>query len=183
MMISNKKKMYGLQSELKLGNCLTIWGSPREVRKSSYDGPIAIRSMIPGMGMVTHIDQKDLERGTEEYVAKKGCGETDIIYSEMAAPSMGIRRLLNGELTRFEDGLHLSYGTGNVHMNEAMKNPCVAQSVMARTILETMLDPSDEDDLRTLLEEFEDPVIEFSVLDRPVGWADRRMTVWEVRHY
>ncbi len=35
----------------------------------------------------------------------------------------------------------------------------------------------------SLLEQFPDSVIEFSVLQREVGWAKRRMLVWEVRDY
>ena len=64
-----------------------------------------------------------------------------------------------------------------------MKNPTITQSLKAKLFLQYETDPSDYEDLMILLDEYEDPVIEFSVLDRSVGWAKRRMVIWEVRHY
>ena len=127
--------------------------------------------------------QEELEKSTEEYLLHKRCTTRDIIYSEMAAPSMGIKRLLNGQLTRAENGLYLEYSNKNIHLNEAMKNPTITQSLKAKLFLQYETDPSDYEDLMILLDEYEDPVIEFSVLDRSVGWAKRRMVIWEVRHY
>jgi len=98
--------MYDLQLKHKLGNSLEIWKNIRDVRLSLYKGPVAIRSLISGLGLKTHIDQNELEVETEEYIEEKGCTRRDIIYSEMVAPSMGIRRLLNAQIIRSELGLY-----------------------------------------------------------------------------
>lgn len=183
MIINDKRVMYGLQSRMRLGNSLTIWYTITELRRDSYDGPVAIRCLVPGTGIVTHIAQNDLEKATDQYLMRKGCKREDIVYSEMAAPSMGIRRLMNGQLTRTEEGFYLEFGTSNIHLNEAMMSPHRAKLLKAKLLLEHMADPPDFDDLNLLLEEYEDPVVEFSILDKSVGWANRRMVVWEVRHY
>ncbi len=183
MKIFDKRTMYDLQSRLKLGNSLLTWSTIEEARKSAYSGPIAIRGLISGLGMVTNIEKKDLEKAGEEYLFSRKCRKEDIILSEMAAPSMGIKRELNCQLSRTEEGIYLEFDTRNIHLNEAMKNPQRAALSRAKSILTARTDPSDYDDLEVLLEEYECPIIEFSVLDRNVGWAKRRMVVWEVRHY
>ena len=183
MKIPDKRTMYDLQSRLKLGNSLLTWPTIKELRRSSYLGPVAIRSLVPGLGMAANIDKNDLEKAVEEYLSSRRCKKEDIIFSEMAAPSMGIRRLLNGQLTRAEEGIYLEFDLRNIHLNEAMMNPQRAALSRAKLILTARTDPSDCDDLEVLLDEYECPIIEFSVLDRGVGWAKRRMVVWEVRHY
>ena len=175
--------MYELQVRMCLGNSLAIWTTIKDVRSSSYSGPIAIRSLVPGRKMISHINQEDLESTTEEYKRDNLCVDDEFVYSEMASPSMGIQRLLNAELTRTEEGLYLQFGTANEHMRDSMKNPRILNLIRAKLFLENKVDPPDFDDLMVLLEEYENPIIELSVLDRSVGWANRRMIIWEVRHY
>ncbi|MEK6855445.1 MAG: hypothetical protein AABX73_04450 [Nanoarchaeota archaeon] len=154
-----------------------------DVKRSHYDGPIAIRALIPGLGIKTHISQKNLEKESEKYCEEKGCERKDILYSEMAAPSMGIKRILNAELTRNEEGLYMAYSGRNIHMNEAMREAKVATHSTACSLLEFFNDPSDLNDLNELLEEYPNSVIEMSVLDKLAGWARRRMLIWEIRDY
>ena len=183
MEIKSKLQMFDLQLNQKLGNCLQIWKTIGGVRKSNYDGPIAIRGLISGLGMRTHIEQKDLEIATEKYVEDKGCTKNDLVYSEMAAPSMGIIRKLNAQVTKLSSGLYLTYNTQNVHMPEAMKKPFVASNLKAKMVLEYYQDPCDFDALNDILVKCPDSVIEFSLLQNAVGWANRRMVIWEVRNY
>ena len=183
MRITDKRLMYELQGRMCLGNCLNSWASVNDIRNSSYRGPIAIRSLVPGRKMVSHINQKDLETATERYVEENLCKKGEFLYSEMAAPSMGIQRLMNAELTRTDEGIYLQFGTANEHMADSMRHPKILTLARSKLFLQYKLDPSDFDDLMVLLDEYEDPVIELSLLDKPVGWADRRMVIWEVRHY
>ncbi len=103
--------MFNLQNKHKLGNSLQTLCNINEIRKSSYTGPIAVRGLYSGMKIQTPIDQKDLEIETEKYIELRGCRKFDIIYSEMAAPSMGIIRKFNAQLTRLKNGLHLVCST------------------------------------------------------------------------
>ncbi len=183
MKIQTKQEMYEAQMSYKLGNCLRIWQGIDQVRRSSYDGPIAIRSLVPGHRMLTHIDEKDLETITHEYLKKECLQQEQIIYSEMAAPSMGIKRLLNAEVMRTEVGLYVQWCDENIRMPEAMKKAKVSTGTTAKLVLEHFLDPCDYDDITTLLDMYPDSVIELSVLDKNVGWAGRKMLVWEVKNY
>jgi len=184
MEILDKRQMYDLQRRLALGNCLRTWSTPDEVRSSGYRGPVAIRPLKPRLGMVTHINQRDLERATAMYAASRGCGPEDMVYSEMAAPSMGIGRLLNAEAERLPGGLYLRWCPLNVHMPEAMKSATHSWRLEAAGILEYfMTDWRDLDDLEALMDMYPDAAVEFSVLDRRVGWAERQTVIWEVRNY
>jgi len=79
--------------------------------------------------------------------------------------------------------LYLVYNDENVHMPEAMKKPLVAEKLRAKMILQYFQDPSDYDALMELLVQYQDSVIEFSLLQKSAGWANRRMVVWEIRNY
>ena len=133
--------------------------------------------------MQTHVDQKNLEKDTEKYCELRECRPEDIIYSEMAAPSMGFQRLLNAEMTRLNSGLYLAWCNENIHMNEAMHQAKIAERLVAKTVLNHFVDPVDVDDLEDLMDQFPNSVIEFSVFQKYVGWAERKMVVWEVRDY
>ena len=183
MEINNKNQMYKLMIDRKLGNSLMVWKSINEVRNSGYKGPVAIRGLMSGMKLQTHINREELEVESEKYIESRGCLKKDIIYSEMAAPSMGIKRIMNDRLLNLPKGLHLFYNTENIHMPEAMTRAQTIGCLKAKMTMENYCDPQDHQDLLDLMEAYPDSVIEFSLLQKPVGWANKRMMIWEVRNY
>ena len=87
---------------INIKNLEEIFKTIDEIRNSDYKGPIAIRGLFSGMKLMTHINQEDLEIKTKEYLNSRKCTKKDIIYSEMAAPSMGIKRLMNARIVNLD---------------------------------------------------------------------------------
>lgn len=183
MQITNKREMYDLQFNWALGNCLRVWQTIEEVRKSSYKGPIAIRSLVTGKKMQTHINQNNLELQTENYLKSRHLRKGQIIYSEMAAPDMGFIRTLNAEVMLGDIGIVCRYYPGNMHMPQAMEKAKEVKMLTAKLVLDNFLDRSDYDSLIEILEKYDGAVAEISIYKQKLGWANKRMLVWEVRNY
>lgn len=173
--VRSKATFYRLWRQGQLGNRPRTWDSITELATSGWTGRVGIRSRVPGGPCQYHLAVAE----AIELAQTWPCG---FVFSE-ALPDD--RLLLQGEVSRLETGVHLTYSTAiGLTMRDAMHAPERATGIAAVAILRAKLWPSSFDDVGDLLDRFPDAVIEFGAHDCAVGILPHRNTIiWEVRDY
>ncbi len=167
-----------------LGNKPRTWDSVEEAVASGSAGEVALRYRGTGGGgpLVTGLHTYDLKAAVERLGVNGGWREGDFNVSEVVN---GVWSVINGEVTRNENGLTLRFSTVADLMRPSLaKGGHNVRGLIAKVVLETLLWPTDYDTIMDLIDEYPDHVVEFSGYDRCVGVIPgRRMIVWEVRQY
>ena len=178
MQITSKKQMYEMLQQGKLGNTLRTWDTEEAYMASGFRGRTSLRCKQPGVTFrhgMTH--EEAVREGRQCF---EGCEPKDFIYCE-AAPDWECT--FQGEVQRGLYGLDLFWSTRKANHRIAMRNAQQVHGIVAVTMLQTHLDPQDLDDLLALLDLYDGCVIEFSVFRVSLGKLNRRLIVWECRHY
>lgn len=178
MQIRNKDQMYAMLREGKLGNTLRTWDSEESYLASGFRGRTSLRCRKPGIAFRHGMTHEEALR--EGRLCFEGCQPEDFIYCE-AAPDWECT--FQGEVQWGLYGLDLFWSTAKANHRVAMQSAKQVHGVTAITLLRHHLDPQDLDDLLCLLDLYDGCVIEFSVFRVSLGKLNRRMIVWEVRHY
>jgi hypothetical protein len=184
--ITTKKAMYRLLQAGLLGNTIPIYNSVDEWWDSDdlwrYDN-WGVRVLTPGDKRM----RLNIPRGWVLDYVKDNFPE-DSGYN--ISPMIDQWSIFKGEV--YEQYHTPPYGLcayvnfkGNMPWREALRD--YGQhffGLEAKLQLQKYMDPSSYDDVRTLLEEYPDHVVEFSVCDRSVGIIPgRNSVIWEVRKY
>lgn len=180
MIIRSKAEFYRLWHAGLLGNKPRTWANLAQLFASGYPGPVGIRTVGVSGGKVRY------RVPLEEVAAVVHTWPGTPTFSE---PMPDHLRLIQGEVMNGTNGLELTYslandGTGLPMMREAMRRPERATGIVAAVLLTHYLWPASLEEIRRLLEDYPDSVIEFGAHDCAVGELPRRNTViWEVRNY
>lgn len=183
--ITSKRQSYNLWRQGLFGNKGGDWATVEDLRKSRFRGTVAIRYCGFAHG---GIFIKDLQiQQVEPTLAKlheQGWSLSDFYILEQMSPDIVTYRI-NGELLNTPDGLALYYSTDNALMRDALvKSGRQVWGLRTMLVLRHFLNPTDFEELMTLLDHFPGHVIEFSSFSRSVGLIPhRQMIVWEVRLY
>lgn len=161
-----------------LGNTLRTWESFEHLLFDGYQGPLTIRSRVPGS---TECYFK-VPYWTVLSRASVFWDPTRYYFNE-SAPDEHL--VLQGEVTRETWGLELKYSTKpGLVMREAMRDAQWARGLVADMLLRAHLDASSYDALMELLDTYPNHVVEFSTYSRALGAIPGRNTVvWECRDY
>jgi hypothetical protein len=184
--ITNKKAMYRLLQAGLLGNTIPLyptletWLNAPDLRSYPKWG---VRCLTPGdkrMRLNVPIDEV-VNYVTTNFPTGEGFNISPMIdqwaifkgevYEQYHTPPYGLCAYVNFK--------------GNMPWREALRD--YGQhffGLEAKLQLQKYMDSSSYDDVRTLLEEYPDHVVEFSVCDRSVGVIPgRNSVIWEVRKY
>jgi hypothetical protein len=162
----------------EFGNRPLTWSSVEELQASPYRGKISVRWKELGRRSIFGIS-------FEEALEHAGAHFNEA----MPEPLL----VVQGELTRSEYGWDLTYsriaGLGNsAAMN---RHPAEhARGLRALGVLQHYLPATDLDDMLGLFDRYDDSlttsdmvVVEFSCFRTPIGTAQRKTVIWEVRSY
>lgn len=183
--IISKRQFNELWFEGRLGNRGGIWNSVEDFEGSGFRGTAAIsyNGRNGGGPFIKGIPAPNVRQEIDK-LEQLGWRRQSLRILEQFNKGEYIYRM-NGELTRTEEGLALYYSLDNALMRDALRQS--GRQVFRLTadyVLRHHLDPQDYEDLMELHELYPDHAIEFSVLDKCVGFLPhRRMIVWEVRYY
>lgn len=113
---------------------------------------------------------------------QQGVKESDLYVAEMAPTK---ETVIQGEVMQTERGLYLFYSYVRKPMRDALtERSAEATGLLAKSLLETYLDPGSYEWINVLLERYPQHVVEFSAYNRYWGTIPNRNTViWEVRMY
>lgn len=94
-------------------------------------------------------------------------------------------RIIQGELCLTPQGLYFSGDLSVFHsVRDTMRAPSkTAEGLTALILLSTFMNPSELEDLQSLLISYPDATIEFSLFSKPTGVFNSRLICWEVRDY
>lgn len=163
----------------EFGNTLQTWDTLEELLASGFKGLVNARRRQAGGKCLTNLDPQALARAWSLPEAP------DAYYFNARAPDD--RLILQGELSLTVQGLTLFYDqTPGLTCRQALsdKVPRQAYRLTAQLLLQQHLSPSSYDDIRELLVEYPDGVVEFSAFDCCVGrYPGRNHVIWEVRNY
>lgn len=176
----NKVDFYNRYLKSEFGNRPRTWSTWPQLRDSDYLGNVTIRDLIPGGPCHYGISSVDLREGNLP-------NNLDINKVRFNESMPDDRLVIQGNVTIDEHGLLLEYSRlPNIGHRDAVRQPNLQQArgLLATSLLNTLLFPTSHDDLKELLEEYRDAIIEFSSYSIPVGLLPHRNTVfWEVRNY
>jgi hypothetical protein len=166
----------------EFGNRPRHLGMWDDLKKSGYRGRVTIRDMVPGGPCFYGVDVTDLLAG------KLPVGCTDLRGKRFNEAMPDDKLLLQGNVWYCWSGpLRLDYSCEpGIGHREAVNQPYVrhAEGLLAHSLLRTHLDPSSYDDLRGLLDDYDDAIIEFSAYSVDVGICSNRKSIfWEIRNY
>ena len=183
--IENKAECYLLYQNGFFGNQPKTWNSYEEIIKSGYKGNVTIRTKERIAGVATtkyNVRPEDIEKEID-YITQQGLRIDKITFNESMPDNV---LLIQGELTRTEEGLYFNYSTEKTQMNTALRgeNSKIATGLTAKMLLKTNLTPESYEDLEKLLDTFPNDIIEISAWDKNIGnIPGRNAIVWEVRNY
>jgi len=180
--ITTKKRMYELQRQHRLGNCLRTWDWNELPRPHVGRDSLSIRGKRPGMEFVHHVERWLLPSTVTMYCHRNMCSARDIVISE--SDFAGGRCIIQGEVTRDEHGLLLYYSVDDVNMRQAAaKGWRIARGLWACGILHEIMSLDESSELVRLVDEWADHVVEFTLFTHRLGWCHERLVIWEVRAY
>lgn len=189
--VLTKRDMYVRLMAGEFGNCLARYFSLDEWRKSDEYESGGDRlwgvqhTSIPGFpGTKLNVETADVEPRI-----RNAFGGIDYCITAMV-PAWSV--VWEGDVTVLPPGV--SGGPGLIasgHMRptpgswrEHMKHPDLWTGSAADALLRTVLNEYSYDDVKTLLQEYPDHVVEFSALDRTFGTLPgRNAVIWECRRY
>lgn len=188
MTITNKRDMYELLREGKLGNTLPMAMSPHEWANSPIKAQYylwGIRSMLPGGPGALNVPRAE----ALNWCYQKGLHLFDEVN---ISPMVDQWATLRAECFEGPDGFTLEYIPPNRDVNH-LPHPWRdgfrlhrrrLTNTLAREYLKQFMNENSYEDLKLLLDLYPGHVIEFSCLNRCVGSApNRNAIIWEVRNY
>lgn len=180
--IKTKKEFYELYNAGVLGNRALAWNSYEELSKSEWRGGVCIRGQnIPQKEVRFDIPFEKVQEEIEK-LERAGFPRNTLKFNQ-SMPNESL--VLQGEVIDYIAGWELTYTTVKKPMFQGMREETkIARGLAAKIIVETCMDPSSFEDLRTLLEIYPNAAVEFSTYSVSVGDIPGRNTVfWEVRNY
>lgn len=186
--VTSKEQMYNLQRQHKLGNCPETWSALHMVPQ--HVPYVYFRGMKRGMELVESVPLYMAPAELARYCSRNHCMSPDVMIGQAVIG----RRIIQGELwvqgpteTTTEDdwhGLVMHYSLADVnHRRCAELGWGYARGLMAASLLEMHMTIDEREELSRLLNEYPGHIVEFSVFDKPQGWAYERLIVWECRMY
>jgi hypothetical protein len=183
--LTSKRQFNELWLAGVLGNRGGVWATIEDFQKSGFSGVVAIsyNGKNGGGPFIKGVKATDVPTEVRK-LENAGWRKDSLRVLEQFSLGEFIYRL-NGETVRTADGLALYYSTDNALMRDALRSSgAQVFGLKAKMILEQYLTPADYEDLMDILDRFPDHAVEFSVLDRCVGFLPHRRTIiWEVRLY
>ena len=162
----------------EFGNRTRTWDTLEEFLASGYMGLVHIRNRIAGGPTYYNIAPEDLPAKFEQCL---NIQPWSTWYLAEMAPNCTI---FQGEIQQGIGGYDLTYSLVNKPMREALrKQTLYVHGLRARLLMEHYLDPGDWDWIKSLMDEYENHVVEFSTYAVQCGTLDRTTVVWEVRKY
>jgi hypothetical protein len=175
--------MYALYEAGRFGNKLQTWPDLATFYRDKVEKRVVMRYKGPaGGGWVAYELEPDQVRPTACKWEHEGANLALVALNESAPDD---RLLIQGEVMLSTAHLSLRYSREKAPMRKALASaPLHAEGLLATELLRYFLDPSSLEDLRMLLDTYEDAVVEFSTWSADVGELPHRNTVfWEVRNY
>lgn len=187
--VLTKDEYYALSDEGFFGNKALTWKSYGEILKSGWKDGICLRSK---KGIDRRIQQdyvnrrvEEIPKCIEEWVKQFDVPEEMIVFNQSMPDS---ELLVQGELLREGELYCFHYSTVKEPMNAALrKRPrdLIGFGEVEEILRQNLVEES-YNDLRKLLEEYPESVVEFSAYSIPVGTlakTGRNTVFWEVRNY
>lgn len=179
--IRTKRDMYRRLMRGEFGNYTQTWDTVQGVLDSDFGGLISIRSTTVSFPVkLYHVPVADLREVVKGICNSRGCGEDSLMFQECPPDE----RPFQGEIQQSIEHVDLLYTTEDGPLRTALeKSSRTTSGIEAVMLLRYYLQPRDYEELLTLIELYQGCVVEFSCHYGPVGVYQRRMLVWEVRHY
>ncbi len=187
MKIEDKKIMQQLLEKGSFGNTVKFWSNPKDVRKDGYKGSIWFRVSGKNASNVYKVPNKKLEKVFKDLQSAIEKDGWVVIGEEVPE----VKRIFSGEITHLpknsdlKSGLYLYYSLKRKPIREALnyfpETELYDDQVLS--LLEKHLEPDDKKHLLGLLENYPHAVVEFSYFKKPLGTQNKKLIIWEVRHY
>jgi hypothetical protein len=183
-----KKQFVKLYNQGVFGNHSPTWDTLEEflrfkyqLDRSNYIGLCHIRNRIANGPTWYNVPCIEVEHRWKQLL-KQGVSANNL-YISLMAPTESTT--FQGEVMLGIWGIELLYTTVALPMREALQQETKsARGIIASSLLQYFLDVNDYEWLMTLLDNFENHVVEFSVYDHCWGTLPgHRMVVWETRAY
>lgn len=182
MQIKYKSWMY---EELTSGRLGVHWRIFTEINDAlCHDGDVGIRyrGLKPGGPCVPHIKPENLLHCMDT-LQEEGWDKRYMVVCEVPPSETPV---IQGEL-QYNDtfpGFYLRYTRVPKPMRPALKQwQSVAIGMKALALLRKFMDEQSIDDMREVLDTYEDSVIEFTCYSHDVRNTRRNTVVWETRNY
>jgi hypothetical protein len=173
--INNKRKMVELLESGALGNATRIWRTPEDLLLSTFQGPVAIRSLNSWKKYKPGMSTSDCIAYYYELI-KSGDRASSLFFHEWT-PEDSLECICH--LARTEDGYELIWSyTSNI----AIDSYCL-QGVKAVEKTKDLVGGHNWDKLQQIFDNYPESVIEFSIHNSGQGICNEDMVVWEVRNY
>lgn len=179
--VKTKIDMVKRYSRGEFGNASPTWKNIEEFEQSNYRGLCHIRNRVASSKTWYNIESFQVRGYWHMIVDDWKQAEASQLYISAMAP----KHLLNGELMRTHEGLHLFYSLVQKPMRDSLKEGGrEAKGVAVQFILKHFMNQRSYDWTMMLLDRYPDHVIEFTVIDRCWGTVPGYNTLfWEVRQY
>lgn len=178
--VKTKQNFYERFQRGEFGNSGINWPTLSDWRSSGYKGKVAIRTKGVGTRCDYNIPYNEIESRYWDF--RKNYDATELNISAMQPDEYLI---LQGEVTRSFRGLYLFGSTvKSMPMRLALRHHGFERcGLVVDLMLRKACDATSYDWLMTLLDEYENHVIEFSALEIPWGSLNLNTLIWEVRQY
>jgi hypothetical protein len=179
--VTSKAQMQRMLQAGDFGNTQRMWSTNDFflLNDSDYDATFALRSFTPGKTFWPWLNADEcLDKICA--LTLQG-GSRDYYVQEVACPS---HIVLAGEIGTVGGVLVLEYSRVQEMMRDALQKERIhVKECAARCMLRVLLDIDDYEDLMLLCDTYPEHVIEFTLFDCCIGIRQRRLMIWEVRHY
>jgi hypothetical protein len=174
MKIANKWQMLTLLLNGRLGNTTRIWQTQNDLRRSGFEGLVAVRYKIPCNAFQEGIPAAFIP-GRIKKLIDQGLDEK-LMYFHEWTPAKSL--VLNCHLERSERYAELTYSENkNIKINA--KNQFGLKAI---NIIKSVVGVEGWEKLCDLHRKFPESVIEFTCHNRLVVQASN-LVIWEVRNY
>lgn len=180
--MGSKQDFRRLEAHGVFGNAFRSWPSFAALRRDQYEGWLRIGSREASSRFkINEVHSYHVGVAALDLIAE-GAREESMFFGEVPAPDN--RRLINFEVFRNENYLHLDWGTGQKplrdDLNDRLHEPVTGAKALAilRHFLGHEYDVIDE-----LWDGWPAAHVEGSCWERPVGTLKRRLIIWEARQY
>lgn len=185
--ITDKQLQQQMHKADAFGNRFKNWPDVQSMLASGYKGVVYVRHKTPQNPYFREGLNTDNILEHVQWLSEQGVQASMYDFNEVL-PS-DTPRICQFELTRNEYGLCLTYDA-SLHRGEwnslrvgLANHGELLIGLQAKLYLQPKLDAVDYDELLGLLDKFNNPIIEATVFGVPCGTLNRKMIVWEVRHY
>ena len=180
--VLNKRDFVRRFNNMEFGNRMPSWNTFAEFsREATYKAGslFHVRNRVTGGPTWYNVKRADVEKTYRNAIELT---QADTFYFSQMAPTA--KTLLQGEVMRTEKGLYLYCSFLPKTMREALATAAFEfRGLAAKEVMLQNMDAGSWDWINTLLDVYEDHVVEFSSYSVKCGVLHRKLIVWECRKY